>query len=248
VLDNKRGAVQYRLNIYVKNKKIIAEMIRAKILLLSTFCLFSLCFCALSVLGKEDTKEKGVIPYKEWEDYTSDEKEGLRSRWTEDDKYKIIPEIIIKTKSIPEDALKIKGSDGEERYDLRGNPLYGADLKKANLAGANLQGANLAAAKLQGANFVGAKLQGANFTGAKLQGAALWLSDLKGANLTVADLQGADLTVADLQGEPTSREPSFKEPASWESILKKPTSGKPILKEPIYLAQNLYQHFYGLLI
>jgi len=59
-LDNKRGAVQYRLNINVENRKIIAEMIRAKILLLATFCLFSLCFCALSVLGKAVKKYAGV--------------------------------------------------------------------------------------------------------------------------------------------------------------------------------------------
>ncbi len=85
MLDNKRGAVQYRLNINIENRKIIVEMIRAKILLLSTFCLFSLLFCPHSVLGEEVTKENGVIPYREWKDYTVEEKERLKNRWTEDE-------------------------------------------------------------------------------------------------------------------------------------------------------------------
>jgi hypothetical protein len=147
VLDNKRGAVQYRLNINVENRKIIAEMIRAKILLLSTFCLFSLCFCALSVLGKEVTKENGVIPYKEWNDYTYTEKERLKNRWIEDESYKSIREMIVETKPIPDVALKSKGSDGIERYDLRGIDLLKADLQGAILWLANLEGADLEGAK-----------------------------------------------------------------------------------------------------
>jgi len=176
-------------------------MIRAKILLLSIFCLFSLCFFTLSVLGEEVTKEKGVIPYKEWKDYTVEEKEKLENRWTEDDKYKNIRKIIIERKTIPKkDALKIKRSDGLNMYDLQGAYLVGADLQRANLSGANLQGADLSLAKLQGAYLARADLQGADLRVADLQGADLSLANLQGADLLLAKLQGADLRGADLKG------------------------------------------------
>ena len=134
-------------------------MIRAKILLLSTFCLFSLLFCPHSVLGEEVTKENGVIPYKEWKDYKKEEKEKLENRWTENKNYEKIRKYILETKRIPEDALKIKGSDGKERYDLRGIPLKRAKLEGADLSGANLEGADLVGADLRKANLVGANLK-----------------------------------------------------------------------------------------
>jgi len=93
----------------------------------------------------------------------------------------------------------------ENRADLMGANLRGANLQEANLRGANLQGANLQGANLQGADLRGANLQGADLRGANLQGANLRGADLRGANLwganlRGANLQGANLREADLQG------------------------------------------------
>lgn len=160
--------------------EIILKMIRAKILLLTIFCLFSLCFCTHNVLGEEVTKENGVIPYREWKDYTVEEKEILKNRWTDVDKYENIRKYILDKKQIPEDVLIIKGSDGMEKYDLRSfsatlfrDYLQGADLNEANLQGAYLEDADLHGADLSSAN-----LQGANLFGSKFGSTFLWRANL----------------------------------------------------------------------
>lgn len=87
--------------------------------------------------------------------------------------------------------------------DLRGTHLRGADLSGANLTGAylieaNLVGADLSGAHLREANLRGANLRGANLSGAYLSGAYLVGADLSGADLREANLIGANLRGADL--------------------------------------------------
>ena len=84
--------------------------------------------------------------------------------------------------------------------DLSGACLIGANLSGAYLIGANLSGADLIGANLSGANLSGADLSGANLSGAYLIGANLIGADLSGANLSGADLSGADLSGANLSG------------------------------------------------
>ena len=72
-----------------------------------------------------------------------------------------------------------------------------AEDNKADLRGANLRGADLYGANLRGANLYGADLRGADLRGANLYGANLRGADLRGANLYGADLRGADLYGAD---------------------------------------------------
>jgi len=134
-------------------------------------------------LGEEVNKEKGVNLKPLWKGYGEYEKDRLQNRWTEDYKYENIREIILDTKEIPEDALKIKGSDGEKRYDLRGmsvmtgNPKYRI-FQDADLSRAILQGADLRATDLQRAILDEADLQGADLFGAKFGSTFLWLANL----------------------------------------------------------------------
>jgi hypothetical protein len=81
----------------------------------------------------------------------------------------------------------------QERFDLSGAALQGADLREANLEKAELTKANLEKANLREAN-----LQGAELTKANLQGAHLGRAHLQGAHLREVNLQGADLREAHL--------------------------------------------------
>ncbi len=87
---------------------------------------------------------------------------------------------------------------------LRGANLTGVKLAEANLAGANLIGADLKNADLKKANLVETDLTGTNLKGADLIEANLKRACLKGAylalaNLTEANLVGANLTSAYLK-------------------------------------------------
>ena len=75
-----------------------------------------------------------------------------------------------------------------------------ANLRGVNLWGADLRGANLSEADLRGANLMGADLRGANLSEADLRGANLWVADLSEADLRGANLSEADLNEADLRG------------------------------------------------
>ena len=103
----------------------------------------------------------------------------------------------------------------DQRVELQGSWLNGADLYKANLQEANMEGAHLQRAILreadlrrawlsnahcQAADFFGAKLQMAVLAGTNLQNARLMHSRLQIARLDGAHLQGAELRMAGLQG------------------------------------------------
>ncbi|MCT9625947.1 pentapeptide repeat-containing protein [Pseudarthrobacter equi] len=103
--------------------------------------------------------------------------------------------------------------NSEDRLDLTGARLAGAnlsgeDLSNVDLSGADLTGTNLASVSLEYANLTGANLRSANLTGAilyranltdtKLTGAVLTRAELGRANLTGADLASADFSASDL--------------------------------------------------
>jgi hypothetical protein len=92
----------------------------------------------------------------------------------------------------------------EERLNLSGAIMYGADLsgaslELADLSEADLSGANLSGARLDGVDLSGADLRMANLSGARLNSANLSGADLGAAKLSGADLYGADLSGADLR-------------------------------------------------
>jgi hypothetical protein len=86
----------------------------------------------------------------------------------------------------------------DERLDLSGADLSGADLGDPDLSGANLSQARLFGANLSGARLFRADLLGANFKEASLGGADLSWADLTGTSLGGADLSRADLSGANL--------------------------------------------------
>ncbi len=81
----------------------------------------------------------------------------------------------------------------DERPDLRGIDLSGANLSFVNLRRADLSGANLT-----GADLVGADLSFTNLSGVNLSEANMVKATLTWVNLTDAYLSGADLFRAEL--------------------------------------------------
>jgi uncharacterized protein YjbI with pentapeptide repeats len=90
----------------------------------------------------------------------------------------------------------------QERLDLTGVNLSGAnlsgvDLSEVNLSEASLSGADLSEAKLYAACLTGANLSHANLSGAVLNGALFTLADLSGASLSSADLRSPGFLLSD---------------------------------------------------
>jgi uncharacterized protein YjbI with pentapeptide repeats len=81
-----------------------------------------------------------------------------------------------------------------ERIDLRG-----ANLNGANLSQAKLDRANFKKAELNGADMSKAKLNGAILVEAKLSKAKLWATELNKADLSNAELMESELTSTQLQ-------------------------------------------------
>ena len=82
----------------------------------------------------------------------------------------------------------------QQRINLAGTNLQGADLRKAHLEGAYLKGVHL-----EGANLWKAHLEEANLWKAHLEEATLWKAHLEGATLSEAHLEGATLSEAHLE-------------------------------------------------
>jgi uncharacterized protein YjbI with pentapeptide repeats len=94
----------------------------------------------------------------------------------------------------------LEHEEENQRINLRGADLSGADLRGADLSWADLRGADL-----RGANLREAKLYWADLDRADLRKAKLYRADLRDAALYRADLswavlQEADLSCADLSG------------------------------------------------
>jgi uncharacterized protein YjbI with pentapeptide repeats len=83
----------------------------------------------------------------------------------------------------------------DQKLDLHGANLHGANLHEVHLEGANLFLAHLELAYLEHAH-----LRGANLNDAHLKGANLIHADLKGATLVLTHLEGAFLEDAHLEG------------------------------------------------
>ena len=164
--------------------------------------------------------------WKDWSEYSEQEKDSLRARWTEQ-KVQEVVKALTEGKPLPVKRLPPREYEyeqyppayrkeaAEKSYDLRGIPLEGfvlrgfdlrfthlegALLHSAHLDRANLQDANLKEANLQDANLKEANLQDADLEHASLQGASLWQANLQDSNLREANLQGAELGQANLQG------------------------------------------------
>lgn len=167
-----------------------------KLLLASTFCFFLLCIPRYNTSSEEQAKhEETYIPYKNWNDYTEEELEKLKKRWTPEKVDKVIRAL---RRGDNLDALVHKSSNPNENrsYDLR---LIGS-ISEINLSRVNIQYANLQGALLPNANFKQATLRGVNFEGAVLIGSNFQESDLSGANLSEAFLYDIDFQDANLIG------------------------------------------------
>ena len=98
----------------------------------------------------------------------------IKNRWTGDVLFEYEKENNT-LKDTVEKAIENRANLGGA--NLKGADLYGANLKGADLYGANLEGANLKGADLYGANLKGADLGGADLYGANLEGAYIYFSD-----------------------------------------------------------------------
>ncbi len=102
----------------------------------------------------------------------------------------------------PEQRLNLHGTNlqGAEamRTKLQWAILSNANLQRANFSGSILQGVILTYSCLQGADLSFANLWGVNFAGAKLQHAVLFNANLEAAYFKGADLQDADIRNTDL--------------------------------------------------
>ena len=85
----------------------------------------------------------------------------------------------------------IKEAVFDNKANLGGADLCGADLGEADLSGADLREADLS----------GADLRGANLYGANLSEADLGEANLRGANLSEANLYGAEMQNAKFYGK-----------------------------------------------
>jgi hypothetical protein len=93
-----------------------------------------------------------------------------------------------------------RAEQGNERVDLRGADLRGAELEDADLRWADLSGANLFKANLRWSHLYRADLSGAHLEDANLRGADLSSANLRGADLSRANLTVALLVKTDLRG------------------------------------------------
>jgi len=143
---------------------------------LTYICCF-LCCIAFSVLPvmAEDTT---FVLLKDWWEYTDQEKQFLRDRWT-NEKVDAVVTALKEGKPLLDFVDKLQDT-------LLGLPIYRADLRGISLWLGGLQEINLTFACMQGANLFMAHLQGADLMGANLQV----------VNLREADLQGTDFSDA----------------------------------------------------
>ncbi len=167
-----------------------------KLLSASTFCLLLLCIFPHNAFSKEEADHKEiVIPYKNWNDYSEEEIDILKKRWTTDKVEKVIR--ALQRGDNLDTLVHVSSNPNENRsYDLR---LIGS-ISEINLSRATIQFANLQGALLPNANFKQATLRGVNFEGAVLIGSNFQESDLSGANLSNAFLYDMDFQNANLIG------------------------------------------------
>ncbi len=167
---------------------------------LTYICYF--LFCTASFVLPVMAEDTTFVPLKDWREYTREEREFLRDRWT-DEKTEAVIAALKHNAPLPNfidslydstEILDIRMS--LYRPDLRGINFNNKDISGVYLNGACLQGADLASCRLDSTELVMTDLQGASLTGANLQRAKLSGANLQGAYLRYADLQGAYLRYA----------------------------------------------------
>jgi len=179
---------------------------------------------------------------KNWHEYTEEEKEMLRKRWT---RKEIQEEVVDALKAgrprpdwVPQlDSLLYRPED-DVGDDFRGIDLESQDLRGVHLAGLCFQGANFENAELQKAILRGANLQGADLTEANLEGADLTEANLQNATLTRANLQVAILIDANLQ-DVRAHEADLREADLTEANLQDAIFTKANLQTAILLNADL---------
>jgi hypothetical protein len=97
--------------------------------------------------------------------------------------------------------IRVSGQGEEQRFDLAGTDLRGANLTGTRLEGANFMGAHLEQASLDSAYLhwailAGTHLEGANLSSARLKGAVLVTAHLEGVSFMGAHLEQANLQLA----------------------------------------------------
>ena len=140
--------------------------------------------------------------FKDWMEYTEQERDSLRNRWTPNMIQQII-EAIHDKRPLPafvsrlaltsvelerQENMKEFGIDTEDgydylHYDLRGIILQNADLQYAKMPYVHLEGAHIISGNLEGINLEEAHLQHTVLDG----------TDMTGSFLTRANMQNADL-------------------------------------------------------
>jgi len=190
-----------------------------------------------------------TVPLKDWWDYTDQEKQFLRDRWT-DQKIEAVVTWLKEERPLPElnvghlpdfiDQLRDTTRFLIINYciDLRGIDLGSVKLPLVHFGGACLQGAWLATAGLDSSNLEKANLQVTDLSFAELQGADLRRANLQGADLYFANLQGADLRRTNLQGA-NLRYAVFKNTILYRPSLDSTVSYRDIEWRNCYVGDDL---------
>jgi hypothetical protein len=173
-------------------------MIKEGIILKSL--LSTLCFLIFSQSYTFSQDKSSILfNWKDWGKCSEQERDSLRSRWTDEKILKVVSALKTGT-NLPDFVNKISDRISSQGYDLRGIRLEGANLQSANLQGANLEGAYLGYTNLEGANLSDANLQEDTLWYTNLRGAFLQTTKMQGAKLYHANLQRAYLFDTKLQG------------------------------------------------
>ncbi len=187
-----------------------------------------------------------TIEFKDWIEYSDEEKDSLRTRWTKENVHLLL-KVLKKDRAIrgyffeipsESDSMILKG------YDMRLAPLSGNNLSGIDLVSSCLQAASLGSNFKQGkgrsliitntilknTNFQNCSLQWANFAEAILKGAVFIDSDLRNASFLWADLRLADFTNAKME-EAYLGNSDLEKARLWRANLKKSFLVKTNLKD-----------------
>ncbi len=132
-------------------------------------------FSEFAYAGYDDIVLQEFMP---WTEYSNEQKDSLRNRWTDDlveqvitaiqesrplplfvNRLQLTPEEFQKKENLKEFGFDIDEEFDYLRYDLRGITLQNLDLKYAGLAYVHLEGAHLISCNLEGANLEESHLQ-----------------------------------------------------------------------------------------
>lgn len=180
---------------------------------------FLITFILMLLINTSSARYAKIIlhDFKPWSEYTNEQKDSLRNRWTEDkieqvvtaiqnsqpppyfvNRLELTPEESLKKENLQEFGFEIDDEYDYLRYDLRGITLANQDLKYTSIPYVHLEGAHLISCDLEGANLEESHLQNivianCNLSYAFLTGADMKYSTLDSTNLSFGSLESVSM-------------------------------------------------------